>query len=216
MSNFRIGDLVTFSYPAVHQEGTKAHDKFPQVLVLHPNWEGLMHGLNFNYLDADEINTLRMLLDPFFEMQQRENLRRRNPSAFAELEKIITTPGAYRNSKINSPHAFYQGVIRPFIQTRGWDPYRKYKIEKISGGRIIQPAAHMTGEDSLAKFKKEQEQMAKALEQALSKAQTAEQLKEIERMKQELERSKSLSQRQSVLKKFADFIQHMRGPRIRY
>jgi hypothetical protein len=216
MSNFRIGDLVSFTYPAVHQEGTKAHDKFPEVLVLHPNYEGLLHGLNFNYMDADEINTIRMLLDPFFEMQQRENLRRRNPSAFAELERIITTPGAYRNTKINSPVAFYKGVIRPFIKTRGWDPYRKYSIEKIKAGRVIQPAAHMTGEDSLAKYKKEHEEMSKALQQALSKAQTAQQLKEIERMKQELERSKALSQRQSVLKKFADFITHFRGPRIKY
>src|SRR3990167_3176570 len=211
MSNFRIGDLIKFSYPAPHPnaEGTRAHDKFPQVLVLHPNYRNLLHGLNTNYLTDEEINTLRMIIDPMFEMQQRENLRKKNPSAYAELESIImgTAAGAQgnRNAKMSSPLAFYRGIIRPFIFVRGWDPYRLYKPHLIKNARIIQPASHMMGEDSLAKWKKEREQMALAIQKKLAEANTPQEKKEIENMQKELEKNTSMSQRQSILKKFSDF-----------
>jgi len=216
MAYYKIGDLVSFSYPAVHLEGTQAHDKHPEVLILHPNWEGLVHGLNFNYLTRDEINILRMLIDPMYEMRYRTALKQRNPTAYAEMDKIISEPGAYRNTKINSPHDFYRGVIRPFIITRNWDPYRRYRPEKMRNIRIVQNAAHMMGEDSMAKFKKEQEEMANMVSQAIAKAKTREEKEAAEKMKQELEKNKSLSQRQSVLKKFSDFIQFWRGPRIKF
>lgn len=143
MALFNIGDLITFSYPAVHQQGTRAHDKFPQILVLHTNWEGCVHGLNFNYLTDDEINTIRMLLDPAFEMNYREAMGRKNPAAIAEFDRIMQHAA---NANITSPRDFYVKAVRPFISTRGWDPYRLYRPEKMTGVRILQRRQHLEGQ----------------------------------------------------------------------
>lgn len=146
---YNIGDLITFSYPAVHQQGTRAHDKYPQVLVLHNNWRGLVHGLNFNYLTDDEINTVRMFIDPAFAMQHRDNLKRKNPAQSAEFERIVAT---IQINDITSPGMFYEQVVKPFIVIRGWDPYRLYRPEKMTGVRILQPMRHMTGQDKPGLF----------------------------------------------------------------
>jgi hypothetical protein len=143
MAFFNIGDLISFSYPAVHLQGTRAHDKHPKLLVLHTNWEGLVHGLNFNYLTNEEINTVRMILDPSFEMNYRESMTKKSPGAVAEFDRIMQ--GA-ANANITSPNDFYVRVVRPFIITRGWDPYRLYRPEKMSGIQIVQKRQHLEGQ----------------------------------------------------------------------
>lgn len=200
MANYRIGDLITFSYPAIHLQGTRAHDKYPNVLVLHPNWGGLVHGLNFNYLTPDEINTIRMILDPMFEMKYREALQAKNPGAFNELESILTgkvkeAEGPHsRMAKITSPRAFYVNIIRPFIVTRGWDPYRLYRPEKMSGVRIVQPAAHMMGQDAYSQYKTKQSQVAQKVGQML--------------------KNEPPEAKKGALQWFKDKFQHMRGPKV--
>lgn len=211
-----IGSLIIFSYPAVHKQGTRAHDKYPNVLVLHPSWQGCMHGLNFNYLTDDEINTIRMLMDPMFEVRYRESLERKNPNLFRELERIITTPSPFRNSKVTSPYEFYRGMIKPFLYggTKR-DCYRLYKPEKMTNIRVVQRASHMVGEDSLTKYKKEQEEMANAAKMALQKAQTPQEKAEAEKMLKDIEAKKGLSQRKSLLTHFADWFKSWKGPRFR-
>ena len=147
--NYRIGDLILFSYPAVCQQGTRSHDHFPQVLVLHPNWQNNLHGLNFSYLTDDEINTLRMVIDPSFELKYAENMLRKNPQAMQEIDRIMATAG---NANITSPLDFYRRVIRPFIMVRGGDPYRRYRPDKMTGIRIIQKREVLTGEQKMGIF----------------------------------------------------------------
>lgn len=213
---FSIGDLVSFSYPL--RPNTRAHDPYPRVLILHPNWQGLVHGLNFNYLSNDEINTIRMLIDPFYEMKYRDALKRKNPKAFQELEAIITTPVQFagmsvRNAKMSSPQEFYRGVIRPFIMQRGWDPYRKYRADKVRHSRIVSPARVIMGEESLAKWRGEKDELVQELERVLKEAVTPEQEKKVKETKQKLEFATSMSQRKSALAKMAEFLQFWRGPR---
>ena len=206
MANYRIGDLITFGYPAIHQQGTRAHDKAPTVLVLHPNWGGLLHGLNFNYLTPDEINTVRMILDPMFEMKYREALSRKNPGAFAELDNILSgkVEGAEgpnsRVAKITSPRGFYMNIIRPFIVARSWDPYRLYKPEKMSNVRIVQTSAHMLGQDALAKYKAQRgDQMNK--------------FPDLQSQQGQQQNQQQASSGRNVMQWFRDKFQNMRGPR---
>lgn len=140
---YRIGDIITFSYPAIHQMGTRANDKFPQVLVLHPDWQNNMHGLNFNYLTDDEINALRMLIDPMFEEKYAEALQRKNPRIMQEVDRIVLKMS---NANITSPHDFYLRVIRPFIMVRGWDPYRRYRPDKMTNIRQVQKREVIMGQ----------------------------------------------------------------------
>jgi hypothetical protein len=209
-----IGDLISFMYPAVHQQQTRAHDRNPHVFVLHPNWRGKVHGLNLNYLTADEINVLRMIIDPFFEMKFRSSLQRRNAQAFNEMEKIITSTGPNRNAKLNNPQAFYNGIIKPFISVRGYDPYRIYTPSKMTGVRVIQKAAKFTGEESLLKFKQEKEELGRAVKQALEKAKTPDEQRKAKDLQAKLDHATSMSQRKSILTMFSDFIRARRGPRF--
>ena len=141
-----IGDLVTFSYPAVHKQGTRAHDKNPTVLVLHNNWKGQLHGLNFNYLTEHEINMIRMILDVNFEKRYKASLTRRAPHVVKEYDSIMSAASA---SNITSPLSFYQQIIRPLIVTRSWDPYRRYRLDKITGARVLQTRPVLTGEQQV-------------------------------------------------------------------
>jgi len=144
MSSYRIGDLVTFSYV-----GKEVHDRFPQVLVLHPNWQGNVHGLNFSYLTDDEINLLRMTVDPGYQLKYIDNLQKKNPQLVQEFDAIIGKAG---NANITSPYDFYFKVVRPFIMVRGWDPYRRYTPSKMSAMRVVQKREVITGEQRASLF----------------------------------------------------------------
>jgi hypothetical protein len=149
MSNFRIGDIVLFSYPAVHKRGTRANDPFPNVLVLHNNWQGLVHGLNFSYLLDDEINMFRMMVDPGFELKYVENLQKKSPQLVQEFDTIIGRAGI---ANITSPRDFYIKIVKPFIMTRGYDPYRLYRPDKMSNIRVVQKREVITGEQRASLF----------------------------------------------------------------
>jgi hypothetical protein len=232
MARFQIGDIIQFTYEP-EQPPSKVHDKFPQVLVLHPDWQGLVHGLNLNYLSDDEKNVIRMILDPMFEMKFRDALRKRNPNLYDELESIITgkkgtgtathmvhpppvSSGPTTTvSKINNPRAFYYNIIRPFVYTRGWDPYRKYKHSGIRGASVVTPASVVTGEESLAKFRKEREEMAARAKKALGEAKTVEDVKVAKEALEKIEKEKNMSQRKSLLTWFSERLKYWRGPRFR-
>lgn len=138
-----IGSFITFTYPAVHQQGTRAHDRFPNVLVLHPNWQGSLHGLNFNYMTDEEIHVIRMIIDPNYMDNYKESLQKTNPERVRELENILRTA---ENAHVTSPQDFYNRVIKPFIRPRGWDPYRRYRVEKMTNTRVIHNQREMTGQ----------------------------------------------------------------------
>jgi len=158
---YRIGDIITFTYPAVHQQNTKAHDRFPQIIVLHNGWPAhdfhgrvlrggklFVHGLNMNYLTDDEINAIRMFTDPFFEQKYIEALQRKNPRLVNEIEKItLNLAGA----NIISPHSFYLRALKPFIAPRGYDPYRMYAPEKMTAPRVVQRREILTSQSRAAR-----------------------------------------------------------------
>lgn len=231
---FQIGDLITFSYEgkSTRVGPVGRHDKFPQVLVLHPNWEGLVHGLNFNYLSDDEKNVIRMLLDPMFEMKFRDALRNRNPNLYDELEGIVTGKAGSggglhqvapppapsgpttRVTKINNPRGFYYNIIRPFIYERGWDPYRRYAPSRMKNVRVVTSARVITGEESLAKFRKEREEMAQRAKKALGEAKNPQEQKVAQEALEKIEKETGMSQRQSLLTWFSERLKYWRGPRI--
>jgi hypothetical protein len=149
MTSYRIGDLISFSYPALKLQGTEAHDKFPSVLVLHPLWQGTLMGLNFNYLTDQEINMFRMMLDPGFQLKYMDNLYKKSPQLVQEFDTII---GAAGSANITSPYDFYHKVVRPFIMVRGWDPFRRYTPSKMTNVRVVQKKEIITGEQAAGLF----------------------------------------------------------------
>lgn len=139
---FSIGDLVEFDYRA----GAVVHDSFPKVLCLHNNWRGCVHGLNFNYLTQQEINYIKSVLNPQFA----KKISKKDLRIAAQLDRI----SHLANLNITSPHDFYVRFIRGFIQPRGWEPYRRYNVQKIGSSKIITRQAIMTGEEKSGIFDK--------------------------------------------------------------
>lgn len=220
------------------------HDRTPEVLVLHPSWRRpqesgvpLLHGLNFNYLSDDEKNVVRMIFDPMFEMKFRDALKNRNPNVYSELEKILSgeqegagravrqtgpdgrRPGVASSSTsisaINSPEDFYHKLIRPFIYTRGWDPYRRYIPGRMKGVRILTPARVVTGEESIAKFRKEREEMAARAKKALGEAKSPADQKIAKEALDKIKKETGMSQRKSLLTFFSERLKYWRGPKFR-
>ena len=133
MAELRIGDIVSFSY-----KGKRSHDPFPQVLILHNNWNGLVHALNFNYLSDHEINYLKAVMNPTYakeisktDVQIRQQLMQ------------VGAASAVSGVRIESPHDFYIRIVKPFIKK--YDSYRLFKPEGISGVKVITKREILTG-----------------------------------------------------------------------
>lgn len=154
-----IGQLISFSY-----QSERSHDRNPQVLILHPDWNmypyrdelgnrragpPLLHGLNFNYLTDDEINIIRMIVDPAFQLKYFDNMEKKNRNLAMEFDRIMARAGA---ANITSPHDFYLKSIKPFIMPRAWDPYRLYDPKNMSGVRILQTQQSMLGKNKMGLF----------------------------------------------------------------
>lgn len=97
----------------------------------------------------DEINMIRMIVDPAFQLKYFENMEKKNPGIAAEFDRIIARAGA---GEITSPQQFYNNVIKPFIMPRNWNPYRLYDLGKMQGVRILQNTAQFTGANRVSIF----------------------------------------------------------------
>jgi hypothetical protein len=132
----RIGDLVQFNY----SQGKRIHDENPKVLVLHDNWQGLIHGLNFNYLSLQEINYIKAVLNPVFEA----DIVRKDARIAAQMDRIRPVLDTLN---ITSPYDFYLRFVRGFIQPRGWDPYRRYNPRAVMGEKLITRKELLVGDE---------------------------------------------------------------------
>ena len=135
MARFKIGDVVTFNY----ELGTDVHDDNPEVLVLHSNWEchpsdtkkRCLHGLNIGYLPQQHKSFIRAVVNEEFGKM----IRQKDPVIDSWLKRIDHV----KDLTIFSPYDFYLRFIRGYIQPRGWEPYRRYRLDKIRTPRILQP-----------------------------------------------------------------------------
>ena len=137
------GDLVTFSYSAVHKAKSAAHDPYPTVLVLHPNYEGKMHGIKWDMLSATEQEILKMILSEAYEAQNKNFLARRDPAS-AKLFDSLTQSSMSHD--IRTPSQFYTNVIKPFIIRKAVQvtPYRQYRLDRVTNVRTKTPSTLMT------------------------------------------------------------------------
>lgn len=198
MANFSIGDLISFTYPAVHQQGTRAHTKNPTVLVLHPGFMNpakspnpLTHAIAWHEMDENQRNLIKMIVSPAFQLQHYPVLQQRNPALASQFDSIM---GSINIDMIASPKAFYDRVLRPLLQRGALnartspDSYRLYRPDKMTGVRIVQTAKSLMGEAVTP------ENLAAARGSRVPLTPTAPKL--------------------TVFQKFKNKFEHMRGPRF--
>jgi len=126
MVNYKIGDIITFTYPDAkcHEGHEHQHDPYPQVLVLHNNWGGNVHGMNFNNLSQQEINYLTALVDPVFA----EEIVKKDMRIRQELLRLT-------NLDVTNPLDFFNRFIKGFV--RQYDSYRRYNPKKMINVRVV-------------------------------------------------------------------------------
>lgn len=144
-----VGNIIAFSYSSEPRQGISGvkssrertqsgqtswkekkpiidiHDRYPQALILHPDWSGSVHAINLNQMSQREINFLTALIDPFFAKE----IIQKDASLKADLLRIP------KEINITSPHQFYLRVIKPFI--RLYDGYRLYKSNKMLNIKVV-------------------------------------------------------------------------------
>lgn len=147
---FKIGDMIAFSHVSEPRQGVRdvksmrkrsqsgettwkkdkpqvidTHEKYPQCLVLHDNWQGNVHCLLTNNYTQREINYLTAIIDPFFAEEKSKT----DMDLKSQLQRIP------QDINIVSPHDFYMRIVKPFISL--YDGYRIYKPQKMLNIRVI-------------------------------------------------------------------------------
>lgn len=117
------GSFVRFTY-----HGKRTEDMFKEILVLHPNWMGEVHGLDLKRITPAESSVLQAVFDPASKGKQHQYplvndiLRRMDP-----IEEV------------KNPMSFYVKFVKPFV--RNSDCYRRYKVAGVSNVQTIQRSA---------------------------------------------------------------------------
>jgi hypothetical protein len=119
----KAGSFIRFTY-----SGLKSEDKNKEILVLHPNWLGEVHGLDLKRITPAERKVLEAILDPETKNKQHpyplvnDILRRMDPIA-----------------ELKNPLSAYHKLIKPFIRDKNC--YRRYKISLMSATQVIKKSA---------------------------------------------------------------------------
>lgn len=124
MAKIKPGQIVRFTYnPKVIEEDTG--DRFKEVLVLNPNWQGKVHGIDLKRLTQAERDVLMAIFDPTTKARGlhriplvNDILRRMNPL-----------------TEVKNPMAFYQKFVKVFLRNK--DAYRQYETNRMLNTIIV-------------------------------------------------------------------------------
>jgi len=131
LNQSHIGSLVTFAY-----DSPNSHDAAPEVLVLHHSWEGLIHGINFNYLTKEELDFVKSVINEDYAAEAIKQY----PGIGVEIDRMKTN---LLTLQITSPGMFYNKFIKNFIKKYG--SYRLYKPEYVRSLRTMISSEVMRG-----------------------------------------------------------------------
>ena len=129
---FAIGDTIIFSY-----NGERSHDPTPRILVIHNDWQSLVHGLSLNVLTDQETNYLKAVVYPTLAA----DIMKKDPRIRQELTRI---KHQLPHMNIYSPRDFYVRFLKTFI--RRYDSYRLYKPMSMSNVKVLTKRKDLVGD----------------------------------------------------------------------
>ena len=119
--NLRPGQIIRFTYS--HKTIDKdTGDKFKEVLILHPNWNGKLHGIDLKRLTPAEREVLEAIMDP-------ETRNRNTKHPLPIVNDIIRRMDP--SQEIRNPATFYTKFVKKFLNSR--DAYRQYYVGQMKG-----------------------------------------------------------------------------------
>ena len=114
MALFEAGSTIRFTYT-----GSQSRDKFKEVFVIHPHWEGKVHALDLKLMTDAEREVLTTVMDP-----KMKGKTHRIPLITDILTRMDPT------ELIRSPVSFYNQFVKQFI--KGKNVYRTYHLTKMT------------------------------------------------------------------------------------
>ena len=114
------GHIVRFSY-----SGKKVTNKRPLVLVLHPKYDGKLHGVNLDYLSESQLKQLWKITKLTLQ---------------GKIERLVKLRLPLLKADIGDPGAFYNTRLRKFLRGKLGSTgvaYRTYDTKGIGGLRVI-------------------------------------------------------------------------------
>jgi hypothetical protein len=124
---FKHGQTIQFTYrPRVVDSDTG--DPRKEIFVLHPFWQGKVHGIDLGRLDPAERSVLEAIMDPE---------TKKHPHRIPLVNDIVRRMDVL--TEIRNPVGFYTKFVKPFL--RGKDAYRTYYQPQMSGIRVLESPA---------------------------------------------------------------------------
>ena len=109
------GHVIRFNY-----KGERANVKRPLVFVLHPDYEGFLHGLTLDYISESTLVALSKIV---------------KDTVVAKIQKLARVRLPLLKPDIGRPYDFYHNRLKKFIKgnfPQGESPYRTYKVGNIT------------------------------------------------------------------------------------
>lgn len=120
MARFLAGQVVKFTYRQHTGAGPdEITDDHKEVLVLHPNWNRKMHGIDLKRLTPAE----RAVLDAIFDPKIRDEVRKGGkPFKIPLVNDILRRMDPLE--EVKNPMTFYSKFVKVFLRNK--DAYRTY------------------------------------------------------------------------------------------
>lgn len=125
---YEPGQILRFTY---NHEATDADtgDRFKEVLVLHPGWQGKMHAIDLKRLTAAERGVLQAILDP----KTRDKVKAGKPHRFPLVNDIVKRMNPLE--EIKNPVSFYSRFVKVFLRNK--DAYRQYFPNRMINVTVV-------------------------------------------------------------------------------
>ena len=120
------GDIVRFYYKSTQQD--KQLDPRPLVLVITPEYQGKLYGVNINYLDGPQVKRLW------------NQINVRKLGTIKQLVESNKNDKPLFRAKTSSARSYYSGELRNVLRNVCGSPsicYRSYSFSNISSTQMI-------------------------------------------------------------------------------
>lgn len=152
---FEAGQFITFTYNPPARDVRKraglqtaqalvpiVHDKDKSILVLHPNWQSKVHGIDVKRITPAEVQTLKAIFDPEVKAAvDRGEWPVKDCPPYPLIRDILTRMDPVE--VIKNPIQAYQMLVKPFIRNK--DCYRQYFQQYIFGVKVV-VESHVQGQ----------------------------------------------------------------------
>lgn len=125
------GAFVSFRYvlpPELVRGQLEPHDPNKEVMVLNPNYNNQMHGIDLKRLTPAQVDVLKLVMDP----ATKEDPKKLNK--YPLVRDILNRMDPLE--MVKNPVAMYSMMIKPFLNRA--DAYRRYWLSRMYSPKLME------------------------------------------------------------------------------